>query len=123
MDESEDATDKPKRPLDYWGDRKRPLIPPRQSVAGIVSTVPAAALVLLTIGMFLSRYGEAIGGLLCLSIPCTLTAIICGVLGVTEEAPDGVRRDARLARYSLFATALCWGALGIWYAAVTLLRK
>ena len=104
----------PPHPLEYAGqfrESRRRLLPRHQSFAGMFAVVPAtvlAALTILFVAAVVARAGFGAAGVLCLFVPCTLAAIISGLLGLTEETPRGERRDGTLAKWSLLVTAGCW---------------
>jgi hypothetical protein len=106
--------------------RGKPILPPNQSYAGMFAVVPALALAWLTLLLVAASYqgaGEAAGGICCLFVPCTLAAAIAGLLGLTEETPQGQKRDGTLAKWALLTTALCWAALGVLLVLNGLLRR
>lgn len=96
---------------------RRRFLPPNQSFAGMFAVAPAlvlAAMTLLLVAICIARTGgEAVGGICCVFIPCTLAVTISGVLGLTEETPRGEKRDGTLAKWSLLVAAGCWIVVGI----------
>lgn len=66
---------------------------------------------------------EALGGICCLYVPCTAATLLFGLLGLTEETPQGNRRDGTLAKWSLFITAGCWGMVLLLFLLNALLHK
>jgi hypothetical protein len=104
------------RPLDYAPLRPRKsLLAANQSLGGIFATVPALGLMVLTwwlLAMSYYGYGGAIGGICCLYIPCTVTTLLLGLLGLTEQGPHGAKCDGTLAGWSLLIAVGCWGLVG-----------